>query len=348
MQIMSQCMVIRKYFQYFQAPRKLSNERGRADLHETCNQLDYAGSHMKPNGNGLYIVKINNSCNANCLFCADTITERQKAGPTLSALVAALKENRQSFQDVIISGGEPTMYPHLLEYLDAAQSLQYRHVSISTNGFMLSYPRFTQALISRGVEQFIFSFQTTDSNKYETITRLKNSFALITKGMENVRRYGGQVAVNTVIHKLNYTELPEIVTYLIQSGAYNIQLSFMNPIGVSVENGHSKMAVSFTNAMPYIQKCLVIAENHLFRNLFIENTPICVLGRYADRSADRIKRDVNQEYYCASKTKVGKCKTCTVTPDCDGVWIQYLAQFGDAELIPITTGQNKRISDSEL
>lgn len=289
---------------------------------------------MKPNGNGLYIVKINNSCNANCIFCADSIEERQKEGPSFTALVSDLKMNRQSFEDVIISGGEPTIYRHLFEYLGSARTLHYRHVSISTNGFMLSYPRFTQELISKGVGQFVFSFQTIDSKKYEIITRMRKSFALVTKGMENVQRYGGQVAINIVMHKLNYTELPEIVNYLINYGAYNIQLSFMNPIGSSVKDGHSTMAIRLTDVMPYIQKCFDIAENRRFKNLFVENIPICALGRYADRSTDLKKRDVNREYYCACKTKLERCTGCIHFTQCDGTWSQYYTQFGDAEFQP--------------
>lgn len=284
---------------------------------------------------GHYIINLNSKCNANCLFCAFTLDRRKEEDPNFENLIKDLKENRKRFDEIIMSGGEPTIYKRLPEYLDQVKACGFKNVTISTNGFMLYYPPFTKKLIEKGVNQFVISFQTIDKNKYHAITGVKDAFKYVTKGMENIKKYGAWIAINTVIHKLNYKKLPDTVNYLIDFNVFNIQLAFMNPIGESVRNGKSTMAVSFTEALPYIKECFKIAEKKGYKKFFVENIPICIIEEYKEKISDLRKPDVNKDYYNACKTKPEKCKACIYFNICDGVWEAYLKQFRDEEIKPI-------------
>ena len=100
-----------------------------------------------------YIVKLNSLCNLNCCFCADSIEARGVPDFKYDALIKGLERNRQLHDSLIISGGEPTIYPNLLPFLHHAKKVcGYKRISLTTNGVMLSSQKNADALIHAGVD----------------------------------------------------------------------------------------------------------------------------------------------------------------------------------------------------
>lgn len=80
-------------------------------------------------------VKITNLCNGNCAFCIERggySPENQK-GPVELALATV---SQAEYQNVLILGGEPLMYPHLIEYLRLIRPYK-KHIYLTTNGTLL-------------------------------------------------------------------------------------------------------------------------------------------------------------------------------------------------------------------
>lgn len=80
-------------------------------------------------------VKITNRCNSNCAFCIERggySPENQK-GPVELALATV---NQAECQNVLILGGEPLMYPRLIEYLKLIRPYK-GHIYLTTNGTLL-------------------------------------------------------------------------------------------------------------------------------------------------------------------------------------------------------------------
>ena len=285
---------------------------------------------------GHYIAKINNKCNSNCCFCADSIEVRSQKDIEHSKLISDLEKNREKFDSLIISGGEPTIYKHFFKYLRHAKNVcKYKHITLTTNGFLLAYDDFVDKLIKNGVDSFIISFVTSNEKIFDAVTKVKGSFGYVTKALSNLRKRNKEVRINTVIHKLNYQEIEETVVFLIDKGVASIQLSFMNPIGSSIKEGKSVLAATYSEIMPYIKKAFEKAKQLNFDNLFIENIPICIAEEFTSKISDLRKPEENKDYYNACKTKPDRCKDCIHFQICDGTWEAYLEQFGDKELNPI-------------
>jgi len=278
-----------------------------------------------------YIVKLNNQCNANCIFCADSREARQTTDPGYRSLVTELLHKRKTHESIIITGGEPTIYPHLIEYIKEVKWLGYRRITIATNGLMLAYKDFTKKLISLGVTDYQISFQTTLEKDYFSITGIKKAYELVVDGMRNVKNDGGRIMINLVPHQINYKHLAEIVDFLIDFGVDKIQLSFMNPIDSSAALGKSRLAVSYEQLMPFVDRAIAVAKKKSFTEVYIENIPLCVAREYVDKISDLNKP--NKEYYNAHKAKPDFCKKCKDFEICDGTWDAYLTQFGHEELI---------------
>ena len=96
---------------------------------------------------GHYVVKIDNKCNFNCCFCADSKEVRNQEDFSYSELIKNLKKNRKKFDNLCITGGEPTVYKNLLEYISYAKDkCKYKHIVLNTNGFLLADDAFVDKI----------------------------------------------------------------------------------------------------------------------------------------------------------------------------------------------------------
>ncbi len=295
---------------------------------------------------GNYILKINNLCNLNCCFCADPIETRLLSDFPYEKLIKGLKEKKEKFENLIITGGEPTIYPQLIPLLKyAKEECGYKQIFLTTNGVMLHLQANADKLIHAGVDTFLISFPCSDEAMYDAIVKKKGSFRLAVEGIKNVKRRGKQVRVNTAMHKLNYRYLPKTIPFLAELGVDAIQLSFLNPIGSSMVNGKSAIALSYTQIMPTIDEAFIEAKKIGYEGLYIENIPACIASKYIPYLSDFRKPDENKDYYNASKAKPSQCSSCSMNSICDGVWKDYLLQFGDSELKPISSHDSKMIRE---
>jgi len=296
---------------------------------------------------GNYIVKINSLCNLNCCFCADSLEARSVPDFEYRNLIKGLGENRKKFDTLIISGGEPTIYPHILKFLHHAKFVcKYKRISLTTNGLLLYKQENVDKLIKSGVDTFLISFPTSNERMYDAIVKKKGAFKLAVNGIKNVKKRNKEVRINTALHKLNYKNLANTTEFLVKLGVDAIQLSFLNPIGSSIVNGESAIALSYTEIMPYIKETFKKSNDIGFNKLYIENFPICIAPELINKISDLRKPDENKDYYNACKTKPEKCRKCSFNDICDGTWEAYLKQFGDSELKPISISESIRIAQT--
>ncbi|MDP6110454.1 MAG: radical SAM protein [Planctomycetota bacterium] len=87
----------------------------------------------------LPIIEITNHCNLECPICI--VQNRNNYNMTrveFRDVIDGLIEKEGSLDTVNLSGGEPTMHPDFLEFLDIAKCPQIARISISTNGLKIA------------------------------------------------------------------------------------------------------------------------------------------------------------------------------------------------------------------
>lgn len=101
----------------------------------------------------LPIIEITNHCNLECPICIvqnknNYMMSREEFAATIDGLVA-----KEGYLDTVnLSGGEPTVHPQFLDYLDLAKRPEISRVSISTNGLRIATDyAFCQELARRKV-----------------------------------------------------------------------------------------------------------------------------------------------------------------------------------------------------
>lgn len=280
---------------------------------------------------GHYILKINNRCNMNCIFCADSVESRREPDMSLEAIKEGLKKNSKSFDSLIITGGEPTIYKNLLYAIKYAKTCGFKWISIATNGLLLSNKNIVERLYRAGVDSVQISYFANDDRTFKALSRTNLQNDLIDRAIRNAVEIGMTVRNNVVINNLNYKQLPEIVEKLKGFGVSHINLAFMNPVGTSVINGRSISALRFSDVMPYIRECVKISRDGM---LTLENFPLCVAGEFREILSDLMKPEENQDYYNSAKHKPEECKGCIYYDECSGVWEAHLRQFGKGEIRP--------------
>jgi MoaA/NifB/PqqE/SkfB family radical SAM enzyme len=299
--------------------------------------------------NGHYILKLNNRCNMNCIFCADPSNVRRLPDPDLSEIFRGIKENREIFDSLIITGGEPTIYEDIIKVLKYSKKYcRYSKICIVTNGTVLSN-KSNLRKINEFVDSYQISYFASDEKTHLALSRTPDSYKMVVLGIKNAVETKKEVRINVVINKLNYTRLPEVVDQLIRWKVSSITLSFMNPSGDSVQNGKSSVGISYSEVMPYIKRSFEKAARYTYNQLYIENFPLCIGQEFIDKITDVHKPKENEEYYSNGKCKIEICNRCSKKKECDGFWSAYLRQFPTDDIKPfMEPRERKRAETKEL
>lgn len=114
-------------------------------------------------------------CNFKCPFCHNAslvIGERVKSSPTLDEeeFFAFLKKRRNILDGVCVSGGEPTLAPDLLSFLNNIKELGFL-VKLDTNGYR---PDVLRAAIDRGIVDYVAMDIKNSKDKYGITVGIDN------------------------------------------------------------------------------------------------------------------------------------------------------------------------------
>jgi uncharacterized radical SAM superfamily Fe-S cluster-containing enzyme len=87
----------------------------------------------------LPIIEITNHCNLECPICI--VQNRNNYHMTraeFTAIIDGLVEKEGTLETIALSGGEPTLHPEFLDFLDIAARPEISRISISTNGLKVA------------------------------------------------------------------------------------------------------------------------------------------------------------------------------------------------------------------
>jgi uncharacterized radical SAM superfamily Fe-S cluster-containing enzyme len=108
----------------------------------------------------LGIIEVNTGCNLDCPICfADSGHQPDGYAITVDQCERMLDtyvDSEGEPEVVMFSGGEPTIHPNILEFIDAARARPIRSVVLNTNGIRLATDRrFVAALAARNVTVYL-------------------------------------------------------------------------------------------------------------------------------------------------------------------------------------------------
>jgi uncharacterized radical SAM superfamily Fe-S cluster-containing enzyme len=125
----------------------------------------------------LALIEINDACNLSCPVCfADSSPQRtrHRTLAEVDAMLETLVASEGSPDLVQISGGEPTIHPHIIEILRLAKSKPIRHIMLNTNGIRIATDKAfvaELAALKRGFEIYL----QFDSLQREALENLRGA-----------------------------------------------------------------------------------------------------------------------------------------------------------------------------
>ena len=301
-------------------------------------------------------IKVGYSCNNNCRHCV-VADKRAQGDKTTEEYKRDLEDARKNnVEEVVITGGEPTIRRDFLELVRYAKKLGYKLIQLQTNARMFYYKEFAKRTIEAGVNEFVPALHAHKPEIHDYITRVPNSFNQTVQGIKNLRELGAPyIIVNTVVTNYNYRILPHMVKFFVELKVDQFQFAWVHPCGNAYKN-FDDVVPRMCDTIPYIKKALDIANKY---NLWgtVEAVPFCLMKGYEKhilelyiptielREPNRYDPNFSYTRKIKGKVKGPECKECRFYAICEGVWREYVEKRGFDEFKPV---KGERITNSEV
>jgi len=291
------------------------------------------------------------SCNNNCKFCIDA-NKRNLPEKTTEEIISEMVDSRSRGRTYLeIIGGEQTIRPDFVYLVETAKKIGFRNIVMATNGRMLAYKAFAKKVIEAGITSIIFSIHGHKPELHDSLTRSNGSFKQLLSGINNIKSLGFKnIGSNTTIVKQNYKHLPTIARFIYRKGIRNAEFIFADPTYGGAHDNFTESVTKISDSAFYIKRCLDIGRKARLGHWHIRYVPLCCFLGYEKQISelDEVKRfktehlapdfknfDVEHSRGSIARIKPEKCRNCLYYNNCEGIWREYIARYGDQELIPV-------------
>ena len=160
-------------------------------------------------------VSVSELCNLSCQFCDgvdDLQAKHQKSIHKPSSLSVTDYLNiieklykKIPLKEIRITGGEPTIYPHLLELVEGISNIGIKSIYMTSNGILLEDK--LEMLKKNGLKGINISLEALNEDIFLKMTR-KNGVLKILKSINKAQNFNFELKINTTIMRhINDTEI---------------------------------------------------------------------------------------------------------------------------------------------
>lgn len=312
-------------------------------------------------------LNVGRACNNHCAFCISgkAVFDEKMWVPPDKAKAEVLAARENGCTSLGFLGGEPTMYPALLDVAAYARSIGYTRVALATNAMLLDDPGFARRCVEAGVTRATISFHAHTKKIEHAITKVPNAWDRKVAAIANLKALQAEgflednVSVNPVVNTLNYEHLPAMVRFFAKLGIDDVRFNFIRAGGNAEDT--PELCPTFTALRPVLER--VVEENEArARPLTVTfgEFPYCVLPWFLHANPDLFRRSIGElrdyatdvSIFGAAKKEDDKrlrfswqeskrndlkqkgdvCRSCRHEVACEGVWRAYVRLHGDGEL----------------
>jgi len=217
-------------------------------------------------------------CNLRCVHCMIEGAKDHLKPQTLEQYQAVLEENRRDkhWKGIILTGAEITLRKDLPQLVEMARESCFERIRIQTHGMRLESPDYCERLVDAGVNEFFVSVAGADSESHDAITEIPGAYEKMMKGLDYLERYPHlSIITNTVVTKLSYSLLPDIVTAM-QHLTNLVQMEFWVYWPMN-ENDEKDLIAPHSAILPYLKRAIAMSHERGLR-VEVKNFPQCMLG----------------------------------------------------------------------
>jgi len=284
------------------------------------------------NGRGVTI-RINFRCNQACEFC---FVSTHLPDPAEWRVRQAITSAAESGATVILSGGEPTLNPRLLEYVRLARESGAQRVELQTNGIRLAGSALVSTLLATGLTDALVSLHGASPEVSDTITGAPGTYSKTIEGIGALVRAGTRVKLNFVFCQANAAQFPEYVDMITQRWpSVSLSISFVASSTDLVPHT-TRLVPRYTDVLPHLSEGLRRAH---VRGLHVTGLdsmcgiPLCLVP---DDLSKYFSLDLIPEGFDRGEFVHGNaCRECALLGRCFGIRRGYMQLHGTDELRPV-------------
>lgn len=178
---------------------------------------------------------ITRACNMKCLHCYENAGRRGKDELDREEVLHGIDIlARAGVTSLAFSGGEPTVHPHILEFVEHAHR-KGMFVAMATNGFLLADRKLCRKFAEAGLGFVQISLDGLNPKTHDEFRRVKGAWRRAVEAIRNCVEAGMFVEVATTVTKYNYHEVPKMIEFVRSLGAHWFMLYNFIPTGRGVE-----------------------------------------------------------------------------------------------------------------
>ena len=273
-------------------------------------------------------------CDQDCVVCWQ---DRAAPSPPPELFSRWLDEMLSAgARSVILSGGEPTRHPSLLDLARRSHAAG-AHTIVETNALRLLDDDFRRALLATGVDELSVSLHAADAVTSDAITRAPGTHARTVAGIEACLRDGLPVGIHCVVERANASSLAAHAAFVVERFVRPLRglrrVSYSLPTRYADQERYRRGLAPIDQVRPGLTAALrtLRGAGVEARFLGMGGFPLCAVE---DPRAERPSQALS-EGERGDRVYARPCEGCAVRPWCGGVPAAYLEACGDGGLRPV-------------
>ena len=163
-------------------------------------------------------------CNMRCPYCYNPDIVSGKGHQSERDLFDFLESRKLKLDGVVLSGGEATLYPQIVELCRKIKAMGFL-IKLDTNG---SRPEVIQQLLSESLIDYVAMDFKAPQSKYELVSKLKNGFEMFCKSLKLLNSSKIQFEIRTTVHtdlisEADINEMAELLAAKGYQGTFYLQ-----------------------------------------------------------------------------------------------------------------------------
>lgn len=241
-------------------------------------------------------VSLLSHCNLGCVYCVsgdDALKKSNKEEslpvPEMLEIIGRLHERLQ-LDTIRLTGGEPLLYPGLIELIKGIRSMGISAIKLTTNGFLLD--RMAVSMKEAGMESINVSLDAVEEDTFFRMSR-RHSAERIIKGIDAALEAGLAVKINSVIMKgMNDSQILPLLDFAISR---DLRIRYLEVMAMGHLHDSSKRYL-----FPQEEILSVISRQHHF----------VPLGRTGSQTANYWRLDNGAVFGVIANESEPFCRDC--------------------------------------
>lgn len=229
---------------------------------------------------------LTNACNSACIFCVSSSQNVQvRHDISIENIIKAYERyDIGPGDEVILNGGEPTVYPGLLEAIERASERQAL-VYLCTNGRLLQRYDYAKKVLEAGVFRLSIPLHGRQDETHDRLTCRDGSLRQTIKGIQNACRvrditgFPQELELKLLSVRSSIAEWPEIVDFIAEEFGKpdKLVLSGLN-MWSNATDTYPEVTPSLQEMKEYINQALDRAHSNNMP-VVLWSIPLCALNQ---------------------------------------------------------------------